>query len=565
MEELTRRLDSIEQRLARLERLLGATDEPLDLAGMEVDEEPMFIFEPLEQEAPAARPLRGRLRPAARAATPLPAVPSVTTLLGWAGATALVLAAAYLIKLGIDAGWLTPARRLMFALLGGLALVGTGFALKSRDRQYASLLPAGGVVVLFLTIYGAHLRYAMINGATAACGVGLVCLASLWFCRAFATELYALFAVVGSYSAPLLLEGLRHDVLDLAIYYSAWGLVFCVYAVWIGQRRIYLFALYLALVGFDLIWRGGDSSHWLQAFSFQLVQLLIFATTTVVYSIRRESPLDDQTAWLHAPALLIFYLLQYSLLDAHLPAWAPWIAVASAAFVALLYGLARTSLQRELPGGRLLLSAYAALVLFHAGYLEALPEAWAPWAALLAVAALVGFGLSRQNLLVAGWPVVLAVGAIFLLNYLRVILDADLHRVPGRDLLVAVYAAELYLGYALARRARLGEALYLPLVYAGHIALMAAAVQWFDGRLAVSSSWGLLAVTTLGLALWRRDKVLGQSSLLVFAVCGVKVLLYDLSGAAPLVRIACLLVAGVTFYLGGWLYRRVATLEDADR
>ena len=35
--------------------------------------------------------------------------------------------------------------------------------------------------------------------------------------------------------------------------------------------------------------------------------------------------------------------------------------------------------------------------------------------------------------------------------------------------------------------------------------------------------------------------------------------------AAPLVRIACLLVAGVTFYLGGWLYRRVATLEDADR
>jgi hypothetical protein len=58
-----------------------------------------------------------------------------------------------------------------------------------------------------------------------------------------------------------------------------------------------------------------------------------------------------------------------------------------------------------------------------------------------------------------------------------------------------------------------------------------------------------------------RDKRLSQSSLLIFAASAAKVLLYDLAGASPLVRIACLLVLGATCYIGGWLYRRVAALQ----
>ena len=118
-------------------------------------------------------------------------------------------------------------------------------------------------------------------------------------------------------------------------------------------------------------------------------------------------------------------------------------------------------------------------------------------------------------------------------------------------------------GVHLARRFRLSERLSGPLIYAGHVAAMAAAVHLFSGRLAVSLCWGGLAVAALLCSLWRRDRILGQSSLLVFAASGAKVLLYDLAGAAPLMRIACLLVLGVTLYLGGWLYRKVATMESA--
>ncbi len=131
----------------------------------------------------------------------------MTSLLGWGGAAALVLAAAYLIRLAVESGWLTPMRQVAFATLGGLAMIVAGFVLRGMNRQYAGVLPAGGVAILFLCIYGAHLFYGFIDPASATAAVVLVCLLSLWLCRVFESDLYALFAVAGSYSAPVLISG----------------------------------------------------------------------------------------------------------------------------------------------------------------------------------------------------------------------------------------------------------------------------------------------------------------------------------------------------------------------
>lgn len=71
----------------------------------------------------------------------------------------------------------------------------------------------------------------------------------------------------------------------------------------------------------------------------------------------------------------------------------------------------------------------------------------------------------------------------------------------------------------------------------------------------------MLALACVTLAITRKEKYLGQSSLLVFAASAIKVFLHDLSGSGPLVRISCLLVLGITFYIGGWLYCKVNELE----
>jgi len=247
MKTTDERLEQIETRLTRLERLI------ISLAKDKDESAPPSLAAPgqmaaasVAQAAPIARPTTPPLRPrpVKREAAPLP----VTQILGWTGASALVLAAAYLIRLALDAGWLTPERQLTLAVLSAFSLIGAGLWLRSSDRQYASLLPAGGLIVLFLSIYGAHLYYHFIGAHAATTAVIVTCLVALWLGSLFESELYGLFAVVGSYSAPFMLHTLSGSVTDLVIYYSAWSALFCIYAIWIGQRRVYLLAAYMALL-----------------------------------------------------------------------------------------------------------------------------------------------------------------------------------------------------------------------------------------------------------------------------------------------------------------------------
>ncbi|MDH3437979.1 MAG: DUF2339 domain-containing protein, partial [Betaproteobacteria bacterium] len=469
--EIEKRFADIEARLGRVESLISKT------AALPA--------------TPAVRP--GAAKPPSSKPDPGDRPSLVTSILGWGGAVALVLAAAYLIRLAVESGWLTPVRQVAFAAIFGFMMIAAGFFLRNKYRHYAGLLPAGGVVILFLSIYGAHLFYGFIETTPAAVGVVLVCLLSLWLCTAFASDLYALFAVAGSYSAPLLIAG-APSVTDLVIYFSAWGVVFSVFSIWHGRRLIYLLALYLALIIFDFMWRGRAPDAWGAALAFQTVQFGIFGSATAMFSVRNQSPLDPALAWMHLPALLIFYFLQYALLNKHLPEFAPWIAVASAFVVAGLYGTARAFLQRPLPGGELLLWVYIALVLFHAGYVESVPHSWAPWVAFAIMPVLAVISWRHGAAIQVGWPIWVGVAVIFAINYLRIVFDADLASVPGRQLLAIVYALQLYLGYGFIRSRESLKGFASLVLYAAHICAMAAALHLLDERIVESAAWGVLAL-----------------------------------------------------------------------
>lgn len=581
--------DNVEERLAALERRLAQIEERLDVRfvwpqssrtmppshesspgpARQASPPPLQPSRPQQAPPPAAGAPSPAARPAVAAqsasaqaalarARAAPDNPSfATSILGWGGAAAFVLAAAYLIRLGIDSGWLTPLVQIAAAVAGGLLLIVAGLWLRDAHPHYAGYLPACGIVILFLAIYGGHLYYALIAAKTATLFVIGVCALSLWLCRVFDSDLYALFAVAGSYSAPFLLARDGGSITDLVIYYSAWSVVFSIYAVWCGRRLIYLLALYLALLGFDAIWQMHAPKEWIAGLSFQTVQFVIFGIATVVFSVRRQQPLDEAGAMLHLPPLLIFYVLQYVVLDQHVPALAPWISFASVVAVGVLYLVARRLSGGPLPGGEWLLWCYLAVVLLHAGYLEAWPSDWAPWASFILVP--VAFWITRRRAGGIGplWALWAAVGAIFLLNYVRVVAGFNLEQVPGHAILAIAYAAMLYLGYAMVSRREGGRETRMLLVYAGHVSAMAAAEHWLDARIIVSTAWGLLALACLGISMWRRDRMLGQSSLLVFGATAGKVLLYDLSGAQPLARIISLVVLGATFYIGGMFYQRL--------
>jgi hypothetical protein len=353
------------------------------------------------------------------------------------------------------------------------------------------------------------------------------------------------------------LTTLRGSAIDLVIYFSAWNVVFSAFAIWQARRLVYLLALYLALISFDLLTTNAAPSDWRIGLAFQTVQLAIFGLATVAFSIRHARPLDEVAAFAHLPPLLLFYFLQYAQLSRHLPAAAPWVAVGSLAVVALMYGVARVALKRPLPGGEFLLWAYVAIVLGHAGYVESVPKEWAPWVAL-GVVPVFAVASARFNFkLERAWPVWGAIAAIFAVNYLRIAFDTDVALVPGKTALALAYALLLYAGYAFLDGRDKDGAVKLLLLYAGHVSAMAAALHFFDVLIVQSTAWGVLALACLGASVARHDRLLGQSSLLVFAATAGKVLLYDLSGAPPVARIVSLVVLGVTFYFGGLLYQKM--------
>jgi hypothetical protein len=264
----------------------------------------------------------------------------------------------------------------------------------------------------------------------------------------------------------------------------------------------------------------------------------------------------------HLPLLLVFYGLQYSVLHQYVPTTAPWISIASACVLLLAYGVARLALPKPLTTGAFIVSAYCALVLFHAVYLELLPEGWAPWAVLLILPLLSWLAGRTKADGSTMLPWKLLAGGLFAINFLRVLFAFD--HAPGEHntLLTFLYSLELYVGYFLARQTKALSDWLSFVLYAAHIGLMTVALQLFDTPVVVSLAWSALAISALWLAFSLNDKTLGQSSLLVFVAALVKLLLLDLSGAQPLLRIGSLLVVGIAMYVGGLLYKRIAALGN---
>ena len=81
------------------------------------------------------------------------------------------------------------------AALIGLGLIVTGIAIRNSYRRYGSLLPAGGIAVLFLTVYGAHLYHRIIGPVPAAAGILLICLGALALREFYQNDLY-MFAIL---------------------------------------------------------------------------------------------------------------------------------------------------------------------------------------------------------------------------------------------------------------------------------------------------------------------------------------------------------------------------------
>ncbi len=122
------------------------------------------------------------------------------------GVIAIVVGAAYFIKLAFDSDWITPATRVMLGGLSGLVLAyaGTRFV-RAGHSLYGQMISGGGIAILYVSTYGAYNYYQLISQPMAfalMCGVTVV--GALLADRQQSQGL-ALMAVGGGFATPFLL------------------------------------------------------------------------------------------------------------------------------------------------------------------------------------------------------------------------------------------------------------------------------------------------------------------------------------------------------------------------
>ena len=484
---------------------------------------------------------------------------ATTTLMAIGAALSFILAAAYFVGLVYNRGFLTPPMQLGISLMAGLGLIAAGLVLAEKNRNYASWLPAVGVVVLYLTVYAGHVHYKLLPDLPATVIVAAISVGAIILGRRFDSGVYGVMAAAGVYVTPLLLNKMPTDLTGLMIYFSAWSLLFSFLSLQEANRATYLVALYMAMFCFDATWRISGDPSWAGVAIYQFVQFGIFSVTAAAFSIYHKHPMTDGETIAHAFPLFFFYILEYILLKEHAPNIVAVAALVSVAVVLGLYIFARGRLSDSASDSALgLVSTYCAAVTAHILFFELTPTAYLPWAVMVLP---IGLALLKTSLnlpRLAFVPILIVSTFVCMWGLVVALASEEMNLdVPVPNFALLVYAAMIYLAYVLLSRSEKNRS-HLPLVlYAGHITFMVATIRIFDSGLLISVIWGSFAVILLMLALKQVDRILGQSSLLVFTASAAKVLLFDMSGSPTLIRIGALLALGTSLYVGGWLYQNL--------
>lgn len=485
------------------------------------------------------------------------------TWLGVIAVICFILAAGFIVKLSIESGWLNHTKQMGLSTLLGFVLIVSGFVLSRNDREYASLLPASGIIILFTTVFGAHRYYELISFHAALIATGAVSVICVLLYLKFKYQIYPIIAAVGAYANPVFFQFNETAIFTL-YYFVVCSIAFSIISIWFESRLLTLFAAYLAII---LTTYVGMDLHQDQLIVYLLAaNFVIFSMGTYLYS-RRNGSLTSGEAWSFLPVLLIFYAAEYLFVHRINPQIAPWISLTCAGFIIILYQLSKRWSDNRVSNSWPAIVAFVTVIALHSIYLELLPENIRPWLFVviaLSFAFLPKTFFSQKSKIDYLIPILALIGIIFI-EYLNM-LEHLIKQYNTLWLLVSMSAfASLWLVVIVKKTvvSKRTDFNYL-LLSSAHLLGIVGLYRLADphGSLAVSASWLLYAVCVMLYAFYERDKVMANSALFILAFAAGKALLYDVSSANTSIRILCLLLTGLVLYGAGLLMRKIAAWKD---
>ena len=552
-------MEPVIQRLLDIERRLSVIEDKLHIAN-KLNTTPVRADSTIVSTA-ANAPL---LPEANQTIKPNPRSISAGSVLGAIGVICFVVATAFIIEITIVAGWLTPIRQWGLVYILAFALIAAGKAFAKKDNDYAGYAVGAGLIGLYFAAYSGYSVFHVVEAGTS---LGLSIFASvvgLWLFQEFRNTFYACTSVIGTFLTPVLLHDESTNLWLISAYFLVWTSVFSWMATTLNTRVTSLLAAYFGIGIYALIHlTEADPLNLEIIVTVQALLFMIIVAGTIRYSVLKKQILTESEAWLFFPVGLFFYSVEYFFLAKWNASIAPWISLGFAAILLSGYFVAQKRLQETSLKSREIVFSFVAIVAFHSGFFELVPDLLHPYLLFVVLSA---FYISNRRAGATPPPrALLVLGAVIaLIEYWAIfvtILSTDRHDMIIPALLGTLAMFVCYFEIVSVKTKNIAI-LFLSLIHFMVICTLYRMTSPY-GSLAVSMSWLFYSVIVLGLAFQKKDWTFARSAMLVLMISAGKALLYDSAQAPSLVRIGSLLVTGILLYGSGYLFRKIAALENA--
>lgn len=134
------------------------------------------------------------------------------------GIFTLVLGIGYFVKYAIDKNWIGETLRAGIGLAVGAAIITAGHFLRKNYAVFASIITGGGIAVLYFTTTIAFREYHLFTQNTAFFITTLITIISIALAYYYKSEILIIFALLGGFSAPLMISTGQSNYLFLFTY-----------------------------------------------------------------------------------------------------------------------------------------------------------------------------------------------------------------------------------------------------------------------------------------------------------------------------------------------------------
>jgi uncharacterized membrane protein len=590
MEEILKVLRSIEDRIGNIEKKIGEVPMPSStpiLVGtvqpvVEPTKAPLPVSDQLSRGVPE-RQLPKRETPNAQphyANTMMnhKYVPSHQRqksfdpmngmLLALAGIGCVIVASILLVKFSIDSGWLNPSRQVVLASLLGLGLIVTPHVRNFSDKTLIGFLPATGVIVLHLTVYGAVFLHHLASPLLGIVCISIIGFISIILMNEYKDITYAAISVVGTYVGAMFFHEAFDSLWVMALFILMWDGIFCYLAIAMEKRVLILISSYLAIfLGIQYYLHSAVPTVQIAwpLFIVQFLQGLAFCGATAAYSRKHNVNLKAEESWAFFPLLVLFYGQQSLLLKSIDNTLCIWFGILFSTILFSLYHLVRRSMKKAQLESGVMIHTLCALIITHSVYLELLPE-FQTIVSLLALIGLMIFGeeLNKQKeykgvLAIIVLCVTFNAGMVLLGSFTvdQDILFGSLYTLLG----LCVYFYAQHSG----KTSLTTQHKNMILLFANAQALVVLyRLKVYMGAGSVAPLWIAYAFGLMAYAWKWKNFSLAQWSLPIIIISIGRFVVLDFAHLGTLERIVSLFVMGGLIFAGAYIYRQCGVSEKSN-